>query len=487
MQNMDTPTTPVAPPNAPPQAEPRSNRSAMMIVFLVVFIDLLGFGIILPLLPRIAEDHVKLVYPTPAWLVGLIVGLLMSSFSLMQFVFAPVWGRLSDRIGRRPILLIGLFGSVVFYGLFGYAASLPPATYAVLAMQLFFVARIGAGICGATISTAQAVIADSTPPEKRKHGMALIGAAFGIGFTFGPLIGFGCLSLGKYYPGLGIGIIGYSAAGLSLIAWLLGLVLLPETRVPSATPYGRRRFLDMSAIGNALVDPKISPVILTFFIASLGFGAFEVTLALFLKDNFGYGEDDSFLIFAYIGFVLMLTQGGLYRRLASRVSEVTFMGMGIVFMAIGVALLGIITYSVWHVYQSETLPRIAASSIGLMALSETHGPLGAASALFAPRGQPAWQLVSLYFALTAAVVGFAFLTPSAQALISRRTAADRQGEILGVNQSASAMARILGPIFGVTLYKATDSHLLPYVAGAVLLVVMLPMLPRIRRYGEPGA
>ena len=436
MQNTETPTPPIT----SPDAEKRSNRAAMMIVFLVVFIDLLGFGIVLPLLPRIAESYVKIVFPTPAWLVGLVVGLLMSSFSLMQFLFAPVWGRLSDRIGRRPILLIGLFGSVVFYSLFGYATSLDPTAYAGIAIALFFAARIGAGISGATISTAMAVIADCTPPEKRKHGMALIGAAFGIGFTFGPLIGFGCLWFNNYLP-----LIGYTAAGMSLVAWILGIALLRETRVFGNDSTARRQLFDWPATRKVLTDPATGPVILTFFIASLGFGAFEVTLSLFLKDVFNLGEDSSFLFFAYVGFVLMLTQGVLYRRLASRVSEVTFMLMGIIFMAIGVGLMGSISYAV--------------------TLDIDPGML-----------KPA-----LFVALTSAVIGFAFLTPSAQALISRRTSADRQGEILGVNQSASAMARILGPIFGVTLYKMTDSHLLPYAAGAVLLVLMLPMLPRIRR------
>jgi DHA1 family tetracycline resistance protein-like MFS transporter len=448
----------------------------MMIVFLVVFIDLLGFGIVLPLLPRIAESYARRVFPEPAWMVGLVVGLLMSSFSLMQFLFAPVWGRLSDRIGRRPILLIGLLGSVVFYSLFGYATSLAPEDHAAVAMLLFFVARIGAGISGATISTAMAVIADCTPPDKRKHGMALIGAAFGIGFTFGPLIGFGCLWLNNYLP-----LIGYTAAGMSLVAWLLGLGLLRETRIFSAESSVRRQLFDWSATRHVLTDPAIGPVILTFFIASLGFGAFEVTLSLFLKDVFQLGEDSSFLFFAYVGFVLMLTQGVLYRRLASRVSEVTFMAIGIFFMALGVALLGGISYFVSLRYQSEVLPAIAASTVGLMASPLDQGPLLIVSALFLARGQGGWLIAFLFMALTAAVIGFAFLTPSAQALISRRTSADRQGEVLGVNQSASAMARILGPVFGVTLYKCTESHLLPYVAGAVLLLLMLPMLPRIRR------
>src|SRR4051794_37534037 len=227
----DTPT----PQDAPPAPAPAS-RSALFIVFLVVFIDLLGFGIVLPLMPLYATDLLLPLFPGDEpgrhLLRGGLLGTLMASFSFMQFLFAPVWGRLSDRIGRRPILLIGLFGSVVFYTLFGYAASLEPEHYAALAMVLFFIARIGAGVSGAAISTAQAVIADSTPPDKRKHGMALIGAAFGIGFTFGPLIGFGCVYLGKSHPDLahlGYGLIGYTAAGMSFVALLLGLWLLPET------------------------------------------------------------------------------------------------------------------------------------------------------------------------------------------------------------------------------------------------------------------
>ena len=165
-------------------------RSALLIVFLVVFIDLLGFGIVLPLLPLIGDVYLADYFPggKSSAQGGAVLGLLMSSFSLMQFIFAPIWGRVSDRIGRRPILLIGLAGSVVFYALFGFAAGMPQER-AGLALTLLFAARIGQGIAGATIATAQAVIADCTTPEKRRHGMALIGAAFGIGFTFGPLIG----------------------------------------------------------------------------------------------------------------------------------------------------------------------------------------------------------------------------------------------------------------------------------------------------------
>jgi MFS family permease len=454
------------PPSPELAAVPKSNRAALLIVFLVVFIDLLGFGIILPLLPRYADTYLEELFPVKKEgasaqpsasaagrpkkqkaaeanpRAGLILGLLMSSFSLMQFIFAPIWGRISDRVGRRPILLLGLCGSVVFYTLFGFASELHPKEAAGLAIFLLFVARLGAGVAGATIATAQAVIADSTAPEHRKHGMALIGAAFGIGFTFGPLIGFGSLKLLSEHPG----VIGYVAAGLSLIALVLGVRLMPETRKFGTAPTARK-WVDWRGIKEAFSSSAIWPVVLTFFLATFGFAMFEPTLALLIGDSLGLEEDDTFLVFAYVGFILLLAQGLLYRRLARRVTEPTFMFFGILLMGLGVASLGGFT---WLSGQS-TRPGFG----GLLAL----------------------LLVCLAFA----VVGFALLTPSAQALVSRRSDPAKQGEILGANQSASAMARILGPFVGLVLYKLEPSHVLPYIVGAALVLLMLPLIPRVRR------
>jgi DHA1 family tetracycline resistance protein-like MFS transporter len=431
----------------PPTPAPAS-RSALLIVFLVVFIDLLGFGIVLPLLPVLGEQYVTSVVGSGV-MNGAMLGLLMASFSLMQFFFAPAWGRVSDRNGRRPILLLGLLGSVVFYALFGFAASLDPATNAALALALFFVSRIGAGISGATIATAQAVIADCTPPEKRKHGMALIGAAFGIGFTFGPLIGYFGLAFFKDNPEA----IGYTAAGISLVALLLGIAVLPETRRFAERPPLERRVINVSAIRYALTSSALAPVVWVFFLATFGFAGFEVTLSLLLKKVLRIDANrDLFLYFAYIGFVLLLTQGFLYRRLAKHVSETTFMTIGIVLMGAGVASLGIMTW------------RQPADAVPFADLPWFND-----------------QRVFLVQGLTFAVVGFAFLTPSAQALISRRTDADHQGEILGVNQSAASMARILGPLVFMPLFEATPSHLLPYAFGTAVLLVMLPMMPRVAR------
>src|SRR6476469_9956638 len=194
------------------------SRGSLLVIFLTVFIDLLGFGMVLPLLPIYAKNFgVKEA--------GWEIGLLMSSFSAMTFIFAPLWGRLSDRIGRRPVLIVGLAGSVGFYILFGVATVFR-------SMALLFVARIGAGIAGATIPAAQAYIADVTSLQNRAKGMALIGAAFGLGFTFGPLLGAAALLFSgsvetSPWPG-------FVAAILSGIAALLAVFLLPESLRPGS-------------------------------------------------------------------------------------------------------------------------------------------------------------------------------------------------------------------------------------------------------------
>jgi DHA1 family tetracycline resistance protein-like MFS transporter len=417
-------------------------------VFLVVVIDLLGFGIVLPLLPLYAKDMLLPLLPGPenAPLRGPALGGLLSIFSLMQFIFAPIWGRISDQRGRRPILLLGLGGSVVFYTLFGIASEVADLGSPALGLALLFLARLGAGIAGATISTAQAVIADCTTSQGRSRGMALIGAAFGIGFTFGPILGFASL----FVPWKGAP--GFAAALFSLLALLLALRLLPETRVPGAGTR-ERHWLDWRGVQIALRTPTVGILVLTFFLATLAFGGLESTLALVnvmllnpeSAANPAAAEaaaitpemmQKSLLVFAYVGFVLSLAQGLLYRRLVHRVGEVPFMRVGVALMALG--LLG---------------------AVGVLLR-------------WSAAGAQTDVLVSALLIMTLAVVGFACLTPSVQALISRRSDANIQGEILGVNQSASALARILGPMVGVSLFFATPTHILPYLLGFVLLVVV---------------
>ncbi len=427
----DDATIPLSPAAAPP-------RGALLTVFLVVVIDLLGFAIVLPLLPRIAEHYLG---GQSKFATGLTIGLLFSSFSLMQFIFAPLWGRVSDRIGRRPVLLVGLAGSVVFYTLFGYGATVDPSRSA-LAITLMFIARIGAGVAGATIATAAAVIADCTPPDQRKRGMALIGAAFGVGFTFGPLIAFGAVSA---FPNQEHdGAVGYVAAGLSFIALGIGIVQMPETRV-AGRPSERRGWLNFDHLTETLRTPTIGLLVASYFLATFGFANFESTLSLLTKDAFNFTDNQNFLIFAFVGFVLVFVQGGVYRPIAHRFSEVGFIRVGVLFMMLGLA--------------------------GLAVLSASIGTRGSAGA---------GAIVVFLAVMAVAVTGFAFLNPSVSALISRRSDPSRQGEVLGVNQSANAMARILGPLIGNMLFPLTDNHVLPYIAAAGLLLIVLLLTPRLK-------
>jgi MFS transporter, DHA1 family, tetracycline resistance protein len=441
-------------------AKPPSNHRPLLIVFLVVFIDLLGFGIVLPLLPYYADRMLSPLFPGSAneAIFGAILGLLMAAYSLMQFIFSPMWGRISDRIGRRPILLMGLTGSVVFYTLFGIASDVGAAGWAALGLGLLFAARIGGGMAGATIGTAQAVVADCTPPEKRAGGMAMIGAAFGIGFTFGPLIGFAATN-----PRLMDGAPGYIAAGLSLIALILGIWLLPETRKAGAAGHLRRRLFDYAATAKVLRTPVVGILVLAFFLSTFAFGGLETTLSFvnqilltgldvsshvqhnLSREAFRAAEGKNFLIFAYVGLVLGIIQGFVYRRLVRRVGEARFLRLGVILLAVGL-LGGVAVLYTWQDMSGEAV-RI---TFGLLVM-------------------------------TVAVIGFAFMNPSIQSLISRRTDAMRQGEMLGVNQSMGSLARVLGPFVGMTLFWVTPTHVAPYVFGALIMAAVFPLTLRIRQ------
>jgi MFS family permease len=441
-------------------AETSARRKALFIVFLVVVIDLLGFGIVLPLLPLYANRLLGPIYPveTNRVLHGVVLGTLMASFSFMQFLFAPVYGRISDRVGRRPILLLGLAGSVIFYGLFAYASHIGFAGEGKegLALVLILAARVGAGVAGATISTAQAVVADCTTPATRARGMALIGAAFGIGFTFGPILCFCSFFVPtKAAPGA-------AASLLSLIALGLAVVLLPET-LRTGNSGGRRDWVRFGVTAEVLRMPVVGALVVTFFLATLAFGSLESTLALMNQYLLSAGSvvrmdqmsDEqlehiirrSSLIFAYVGVVLMLVQGLFYRRLVHRVGELRFLRAGVALMLLG--LCGVVA----------TLLAVQREALA---------------------GTGAVIPVALII-LAVLVTGFALMTPSVSSLISRSADPTRQGEILGVNQSMSALARILGPAIGSFLFFVEPSHVLPYVTGAALMALVLALTLRLPR------
>jgi MFS family permease len=401
-------------------------KASLLVVFLIVFIDLIGFGMVLPLLPLYAARFTLSKS-------GLTIGLLMASFSAMQFLVAPMWGRLSDRIGRRPVLLVGLAGSVVFYLLFAVAS-----IYESLA--LLFVSRIGAGIAGATISTAHAYIADITAVENRTKGMALIGAAFGLGFTFGPIFAWLAIDL-EASQGLGAGP-GYAASALSSIALLLAWFLLRES-LRYGQPHAARKWFDFQSLTEACRMPSVGLLLLTSFVCVFSFANFESTLSLSLDNRFGFELEQICLTFAFVGMVLMLVQGGIVRRLAGKVRDAALAGTGAVLEIIGFSML-------WLVGEN-------------------------------------YSLTVFLLALAIIVSGFAFITPSLNSLISRRSDPARQGSILGVTQSISSLARILGPMIGIPLFSWRQNAPLWLAIGMMAIGLALVMMASTRGRDYPGA
>ena len=244
------------------------NKGSLLVIFLTVFIDLLGFGIVLPLLPLYADQFGS----DPS---GFVIGMLMASFSIMQFLFAPIWGAVSDRIGRRPVIIVGLVGSVIFYTMFGFAAMYQDLTW-------LFITRIGAGIAGATIPTAQAYIADTTANENRARGMALIGVAFGLGFTLGPMFAYFAVPAdGVGDPGSSPGFI---AAGLSAVALLLAIFILPESLKPNSKS-AMKKWWDISAWKTAMSSKAMVLLLVGFFVCIFSFANFETTLSMLVKGS----------------------------------------------------------------------------------------------------------------------------------------------------------------------------------------------------------
>jgi multidrug resistance protein len=350
--------------------------SPLVIIFITVFIDLLGFGIIIPLLPFYAETFGASAF---------VVGLLSMSYSLMQFLFAPVWGRLSDRVGRRPVILIGLFGSFAAYLLFGLANSL----------AVLFAARIAAGIAGANIPTAQAFIADTTTSENRAKGMGLVGAAFGLGFVFGPAIG-GFLSQWGYSAPA------FFASAISLANFVAASFLLPESRRPGAAPVERSR---MAAFRAALTRPFLPLLLTIYFIVVAAFSSFEATFALFSEHQYHFTAATIGYVFAFVGLVLSIVQGGLVGRAARAIGERRLVPMAILLIAIGLS--------------------IVAASQSIAMLITGCGVLA---------------------------VGMGFNSPSMISLISRLSDRDEQGGVLGVSQSLASLARVIGPVIGGFLF-----------------------------------
>ncbi len=358
----------------------------LIVIFVTVFIDLIGFGMIIPLNPYLARefgaDPLK-------------VGLLMTIFSLMQFLFSPMWGALSDRVGRRPLILMSLLGSAVSHTWFAFAGS-----YLTL-----FLARMFAGLFGASISTAMAYIADVTKPEERSKGMGMIGAAFGLGFLLGPFLGGILGEIGSHLgtqPPFGPSFAAIGAGLICFVNFIVALFVLKETNVNRTV---RERKGRLMLLAHNLKNPKVNILMIGFFLLTFGMANMEASLFMFVQDQFAWSLARASFGFAYVGLVIVFTQGYLIRKLMPKYGEKNLLTIGLLLCIAGFLGIGL----------SHSIPLLAVS-------------------------------------VTLLGLGSGFATPSFSGLISILTSADKQGETLGVTQSLSALGRILGPALGGWAY-----------------------------------
>jgi len=289
----------------------------MPTLFLIVFIDLVGFGLVIPLLPFYAVRFGG----SPQQ-----VTMLLAVYSLMSLLAAPLWGRLSDRIGRRPVLIASLLAGCLAYLWMGWAS----------ALWMLFAARALAGAGAGNIAAAQAYIADMTKPEERARGMGMIGAAFGLGFIFGPALG-GMLA-GSEAATADLATPAWVAAGLSALALAGVVVLLPESRTVAARRATAARSR-LAAILEAWRRPVLARLMLIFFLAILAFSGMESTFALWAMRQFGWGPGQVGYVFAYVGVLSAVLQGGLIGRLSRQFGEERLLSCGLALIAVGLLLL----------------------------------------------------------------------------------------------------------------------------------------------------
>jgi len=368
-------------------------RSPLVVIFTTVFIDLVGFGIVIPVLPFYAEG--SLFNATPRT-----VGLLFASYSVMQLIFSPILGRLSDKHGRRPVLLISIIGTGIGFLILGFATTL----------WMLFVGRILDGITGGNISTAQAYIADITTKENRAKGMGLLGAAFGLGFMFGPAIG-GILSR------WGVSVPFFFAAGLCFANAVLLYFTLPETVTPDhparVSAAGGR---GLSQLIQSLKNPRLAYVLVIYFLFIVAFSIMTTAFSLYTMFRFGFDAQHTGYLFAYVGLIAVIIQGGLIGRLVKRFGEMPLVIVGALCFAISLF----------------AVPFVGPAAGGLAALLIGGGVFS---------------------------MGNSLATPALTSLASKSADPAQQGVVLGVTQSTASLARAVGPSIAAILISSSIAHL----------------------------
>jgi MFS transporter, DHA1 family, tetracycline resistance protein len=390
----------------------KNRQPALGFIFITLLLDVMGFGIIIPIIPK----YISQMIGSDLSHASIYSGWLMFAFSVMQFIFSPVIGSLSDRFGRRPVLLISLFGFGINYLILAFAPSI----------GWLFLGRILAGITGASFSTATAYIADISTPEKRAQNFGLVGAAFGLGFIIGPVLGG---VLGQYSLRLPF----FVAAGLTFINWIYGYFALPES-----LPKNLRRSFDLkraNPVGSLMMlkrYPIISGMIGSLICVFIAGFATQTTWTYFTMEAFHWNESMVGYSLGLVGLLMALVQGVLVRYINPRLGVVRSIYVGLFFYGIGFILIA-----------------------------------------FAPQG---WMLFPIMIPFSLGGIA----DPAAQSIISNEVPANEQGELQGALTSVRSITSIIGPIVMTTLFShfTTKDTLIyfpgaPFVMAAILIVLSM--------------
>lgn len=387
-----------------------TRKPALVFIFITLFLDVLGIGLIVPILPKLVDQLAEGGIASASYLYGVLAGL----YSLMQFLFAPVLGSLSDRFGRRPVILVSLFGSGLDYFLMAWAPTI----------AWFFLGRILSGITGANFAAAAAYIADVSPKEKRAANFGIIGAAFGLGFICGP-------ALGGWLGHFGLRVPFYAAAILTLINWLYGYFVLPESLKPeNRRTFSWKRANPLGALLQLKKEKLVSGLSVSYFLSSVAHQVYPSIWVLYTAFRYQWDTKQTGLSLALVGLMAAIVQGGLARAIIPKIGERNAAVYGFAVMALALIGYGCASEG-WMVY-----PLIVFGSLSGLSV------------------------------------------PAVQGMISRTVGDDQQGEIQGSLTSLQSVAGFLGPplatgVFGYFVSKETPILLpgAPFFLSALIVVV----------------
>lgn len=430
--------------NRPPtNPEDRLDWSRIFPVFVIVMVDLLGISILIPLLP---------LYAASFGANALVIGLLSGAYPVMQFLFAPVLGRLSDRFGRKPVLFVSQIGSFLGFVLMGFANSLP----------LLLLARVIDGISGANISTAQAVITDSTNERNRTQALGLIGAAFGIGFTIGPVIAYIALALsGNNYH-----VVAFAAAGFSLLSILLTTFWLKESLPKDKRGQAHASLVSAGALARALGRPQIGFLLALMFMQQFVFGGLEYLLSLFTLGRLGMNASGNAVLFVFIGLIAVVVLGGLLGRWSRAHGDRWIIRLGLATLAAGMILIAL----------TPRQPAPGYSRAAMAAELQQSGSRAASATEQAkldielpPDENTGWLGVAwIFLAIIPASIGGSILGPTINSAITKRADPAEVGGVLGLSASMSSGANALTPIIGGAMFQFFGSAV-PFLLGGLIL------------------